>query len=355
MKYLVIDKRVIRNNLKLIKERADGAAIYADLSANACGMGLLEIAKLLRDEGIHAYAVSDPKDAALLRGSGFTEERIMMLRSTADSEELTELLEQNVICTVGSYDAAVALNGIAEGRKTVAEVQLKVDTGLGRYGFLPTETDKMAAIFKYMSRLTVIGMFSSYAASWRSKKLTEQQHATFNTVLDKITELGFETGLAHICDSTALFRYDFGKMDAVRVDTALSGRTPGKPIPGLSRVGYIEAGIEEVGWFPKGHRIGGEHGLVLKKPAKLAVLSVGYYHGFGVDNHLGERHILDLIRRPFAKGLTVKIGVQRAHVLGEVGMLHTIIDVSHIECAVGDAVVLDVDPVNVKGLPLMYL
>jgi len=354
MKYLVIDRRVIRNNLKAIKERADGAAIYADLSANACGMGLLEIAKLLRDEGIHTYAVSDSKDAAYLRNNGFTDEKIMMLRSTADSSELSELIDLNVICTVGSYDAAVAINGIAEARKTVAEVQIKVDTGLGRYGFLPTEIDKMASIFKYMSSLAICGMFSTYASSWRSQKLTLQQYEQFDMVLDKLTEMGFETGVAHICDSAALFRYDFGRMDAVRVDTALSGRIPGKNVPGISRVGYIEAGIEEVGWFPKGHRIGGERGLVTKKAMKIAVLSVGYYHGFGVDRHGGERGILELLRRR-RRGLFVKIGGQRARVLGEVGMMHTIIDVTSIECTVGDPVILDVDPVNVKGLPIMYL
>lgn len=354
MKYLVIDRRVVRNNLKAIKERADGAEIYADLSANACGMGLLEIAKLLRDDGVHSFAVSDPRDAAYLRGKGFTDEKIMMLRSTSDSKELSELIDLNVICTIGSYDAAVALNGIAEAKKTVTEVQIKVDTGLGRYGFLPTEADKIAAIFKYMPNLAVIGTFTTYAASWRSKKLTLCQFNTFNQVLDKITEMGFEPGAAHACDSAALFRYDFGKMDAVRIDTALSGRIPGKNIGGLSRVGYIEAGIEEVGWFPKGHRVGGEHGFVTKKPTKIAVLSVGYYHGFGVGRHISEHRFLDVFKWRKSK-LYARINGQRARVLGNVGMLHTILDVSHIECAVGETAILDVDPINVKGLPLMYL
>ena len=79
MKHLVIDKRVIRNNIRAVKEKADGAAIYADLSANAYGMGLWEVAQLLRDEGIRNFAVSDPRDAALLRNNGFTDENIMML------------------------------------------------------------------------------------------------------------------------------------------------------------------------------------------------------------------------------------------------------------------------------------
>ena len=353
MKNLVIDRRAVRSNLQAIKERADGAAIYADLSANACGMGLWETAQLLRDEGVRTFAVSDVNDAALLRRNGFTEERIMMLRSTADPDELRQLLELGVICTVGSYDAAVALNGIAERQGTVAEVQIKIDTGLGRYGFSPTETDRMAAVYKYMSSLAVVGTFTTFSASWRSRKMTEKQLELFDQTLDKLNDMGFETGLVHACDSAALFRYDFGRMDAVRVDTALCGRIPGKPTPGLSKVGYIEAGLEEVGWYNKGRRIGEEHGVVIKKPTKIAIISVGYYHGFSVDRHYNQRSLLDRFiqrrRTPY-----VKVNGQRAKVIGNVGLMYTMIDVTKIECTVGDIAVMDVDPVNVKGLPILY-
>ncbi len=354
MKHLVIDKRVIRNNIRSIKEKADGAAIYADLSANAYGMGLWEVAQLLRDEGIRNFIVSDPRDASLLRKNGFTDECIMMFRSTADPDELAELIDLSVVCAVGSYDAAVALNGIAQARGTIAEVQIKIDTGLGRYGFSPSEIDKVEKIYNYMSNLAVVGTFTTFSASWRSKKATLQQLETFNLALDQIEERKLEIGNAHCCDSAALFKYDFGHMDAVRADLALCGRIPGKHIPSLSKVGYIEAGLEEVGWFNKGHRIGAEHGVVIKKPTKIAVLSVGYYHGFGVDRHNSERSFWDrfLNRR---RGLYVRVNGKRAKVLGNIGMMHTLIDVTDIECSVGDIAIMDVDPVNVKGLPREYL
>ncbi|MGE4485498.1 MAG: alanine racemase [Oscillospiraceae bacterium] len=350
MKNLVIDKRVIKSNLQAVKERADGAAIYADLSGDAFGMGLLETARLLRDEGIRHFAVSDQKDAAVLRKNSFEEERIMMLRSTADSNELEQLIDLNVICTVGSYDAAVAINGIAEARKTVCEVQVKIDTGLGRYGFMPAETDKIAAIYKYMPNLAVVGMFTTFSASWKSKKITLSQLDMFNEVLDKLISMGYDVGAVHACDSAALFRYDFGRMDAVRVGTALSGRVAGKSIPGLHKVGYIEAGLEEVGWFPKGHRIGGN--IILKSPTKLAVLSVGYYHGFGVTQQ--EDHSFFEMLKSQRRRRYVKFGSQKARVLGDIGMMHTIVDVTKIDCTVGDIAVMDVDPVNVKGLLRVY-
>jgi alanine racemase len=352
VKNLVIDRRVVRNNLKEVKERAGGVEIYADLSANAYGMGLIEIARLLHGEGIRSFAISDPSDADTLRRQGLTEERLMMLRSTADPDELAKLIELSVICTIGSYEAAVALNGIAESRGVVAEAQIKIDTGLGRYGFMPTETEQIASIYKYLSSVAVVGTFTTFSASWRSKKTTLAQLDTFNSVLDKLSDMGFEPGLAHAYDSAALFKYELDSMDAVRVGDALSGRVPGKAAPGLAKVGYIEAGIEEVGWFPKGHTIGGERGVKLGKPTKIAVMSVGYYHGFGVELTGGRPRIADLLRR--TRRLGVKINGQRARVIGDVGLMHTLADVTNIECTAGDVAIMDVDPVNVKGLTRMY-
>ena len=349
MKSLIIEKNAIKNNVAAVKTRARGVEIFADLSGDAFGLGLLTTAKLLRDEGIRSFAVSDPKDAETLRSAGFIEEKLMMLRSTADSEELRRLIDLNVICTVGSYDSAVAINGLAEENRTVCEVQIKVDSGLGRYGFMPSETDKIASIFRYMPNLAIVGMFSTYSQSWKSKKITLLQMDTFQSVLDKLTEMGFEVGTTHICDSAALFKYDFGRMDAIRVGTAFSGRVPGG-VPGLTKVGYIEASVEEVGWFPKNHRVGS---AVLKKPARLAVLSVGYYHGFGVINLETGQGILDFIRFRRKKP-TVKIGGQRVKVVGDIGMMHTIVDVTRVNCRVGDIATMDADPVNVKGLPRVY-
>ena len=353
MKNLVIDLRVVRNNLRAIKDRAEGVHVFADISANAGGMGLLTIATFLRDEGIRNFIVSDPDDARLLRQNNFTRERIMMLRSTADPNEISQLLSYGVVCTAGSYDAAVAINGIAESRNMIADIQVKIDTGLGRYGFQPTELDKVAAIYRYMSSLNVVGTFTTFSASWRNKKLTFSQLDIFNKVLDKLIDMGFEPGAAHACDSAALFKYEIDFMDAVRVDTALSGRIPGKALYGVSRVGHIEAGLEEVGWYPKGHTIGSERGFVTKVPTRIAILSVGYFHGFGVDRYIVERSLFDIVK--WRRRITyVKINGQRARVLGSVGLMHTMVDVTSIDCTVGDIALLDVDPVNVKGLPIEY-
>ena len=50
----------------------------------------------------------------------------------------------------------------------------------------------------------------------------------------------------------------------------------------------------------------------------------------------------------------MKIGGQRVKVVGDIGMMHTVVDVTKLDCRVGDVATMDVDPVNVKGLPRAY-
>ncbi len=352
MKNLVIDKNAIKKNIRAIKERAGGLTVYADLSADACGLGLLETAYVLRDEGIRNFAISDPKDARELRTHGFIEETIMMLRSTADAGELTELIDLGVVCTVGSYDAGVAINGIAEERKTVCEVQIKVDTGLGRYGFSADELDKIVSVYKYMTNLAVVGVFTTYSDSGRKAKNEQSQVAVFASVLERLRSMGFETGVTHAFDSSSLFSGQPEGIDAVRVGPAIAGRIPGKNIPALTKVGFIETSIEEVGWFTKGHKISG--GKRLRKATRLAVLSVGYYHGFGVMTMDEQESFFRRLFFPARNRKFVKVAGHKARVMGSVGMMHTIIDVTDINCTVGDTVIMDANPLYVKGLARVY-
>ena len=84
----------------------------------------------------------------------------------------------------------------------------------------------------------------------------------------------------------------------------------------------------------------------------MAAISVGYYNGFGVDTEIRHKGLLSLLRRKRRPYVTIK--GKRAKVIGDIGMLHTLVDVTNINCTVGDVAELDVDPVNVKGLTITY-
>ena len=110
-----------------------------------------------------------------------------------------------------------------------------------------------------------------------------EQLDEFNQTVKAVQAAGFETGVVHAAGSYALMRYDFARMDAVRVGTALLGRCRRVKGDGLQKVGWGEAAIDDIHWLPKGHTVGNETLVCLKRPTRVAVLPVGYQNGFGVE------------------------------------------------------------------------
>jgi len=353
MKRLVLEKEAIKKNIARIKDKAGSALIYAVLTGDAYGAGLVEMATLLRDEGIGRFAVSEPEEAQKLRKAGFVDEEILMLRSTTDREELEKLIDLNVICSIGSYDAGTALNGIAEGRATVVEAHIQVDTGMGFGGFIPSEPDKVLSMYRYLPNVALSGIYTQIHTANGGKKGAEQQVEQLRQMLDTIHEAGFETGIVHAAGSYALMHYEFARLDGVRVGSALLGRGR-KELRGLTKVGYGEAKLEEIRWLPKGHTVGNDKKVVLKQPTRVAVLPVGYQNGFGVEAQRKGSLWGAIFRWWRGRKTYVRVGTQRVRVLGRVGAFETLLDVTELKCASGDIAVFDIDPLFAKGLKKEY-
>ena len=248
MRSLLIDKNALRANLNEVRARAGSADIVADLSGDGQGVGLLRMARFLQEEGLGSFAVSETQDAALLRRSGFSEERILMLRSVTNPGQLQELMDAEVIFTLGSYEAGIALNALAGERHTVAEARIRIDTGLGQYGFLPRETDKMLTLYRQMPNIAISGLYT-LPASTNILSETQKQVEEFMTAARALQEQGVNTGVLMALDSAALFRGEFGEQNAVCIGSALIGRVPVKAGSGLTRVGVLEASLEELKWL----------------------------------------------------------------------------------------------------------
>ena len=342
VKTLVIEKEAIRRNAAVIKEKAGSAAIYAVLTGDACGAGLVDLAKLLREEGIGRFAVSEPEEARQLRKAGFVDEEILMLRSTTDREELEELIDLGVVCTIGSHDTGVALNGLAEARSTVVEAHIQVDTGMGYGGFLATEPEKVLSMYRYLPNVALSGIYTQIHAAGKKGREAAEQLAIFQQVVEAVHAAGFETGTVHAAGSSALMNYEFARLDAVRVGSAFLGRCRRSRGDRLTTVGTGEAAIEEIRWLPKGHTVGN------------SAVPVGYQNGLGVERprETGLLSFLGAWRR--SRRRYVRIGEQKARVIGQIGAIETLVDVTNIKCAPGDMAVFQVDPLYAKGLKRVY-
>lgn len=357
MKTLVADKNALRANLNEIRSRAGNADIMADLSADGQGLGLLRMAKFLAEEGITHFAVTETRDALQLRRGGFHQEHILLLRSITDVRELQDLIDNSVTFTIGSNEAGIALNGLAGELHTVAEARIRVDTGLGQYGFLPSETDKMLNLYRHMPGLAITGMYTCMSGV-NLKSAAEAQYQAFMGAAETLKAQGVDTGCLMALDSCSLFRIEAADQGAVLAGSALIGRTPLRTGSGLTKVGAVEATLEEVKWLPEGSVIGLGKGKTLKKPTRVAVVDLGWANGIGVL-HRTERQELPLFKR--LKALVqpgekfepvVKVGGKRVPILGQTGMTALTLDVTKCECSPRDLAVLDVDPRMVRFLPV---
>ena len=354
MKTLVIEREAVKNNIAVIREQAGASAIYAVLTGDAYGAGTVEMACLLREEGVGRFAVSEAADAKALRKAGLVEEEILMLRSTADREELEQLIDLNVVCTVGSPEAGMALNSVAEGRATVAEAHIQIDTGMGFGGFLAGEPDKILSAYRNLPNVAISGIYTQIHALKKNSSDAAAQMGAFRQVVDAVHGAGFETGTVHAAGSFALLHYDFARLDAVRAGSALLGRCRRTRGDGLLRVGYGEVPIQEVRWLPRDHTVGNEVLVTLKKPTRVAVLPVGYQNGFGVSRPRDTGLWATLRRWWTAKRLTVRIGGKKARIIGRIGAIETVVDVTDLKCSAGETAVFDIDPVFARGFERVY-
>lgn len=362
MKAYVVEKEALSHNIELLQKMANGVPIWAVLKGNGYGIGVLPLARHLAEAGIDHFCVTEVREAELLRENGFEDDSILMLRSTGDPAELNRLMDLRVILTIGSWETACAINAIAAERADVVEAHLKIDTGMGRYGFLPDELDQLLPIFRYMPGLHVTGIYTHLHSAFCSQKATIAQAEAFQGVLDQLHAAGCETGMAHMLNSAGLLKYPQYAMDGVRVGSAILGRVSVRGNFGLTRIGECQATVEELRWLPKGHSCGYGAGWTAKKPTRVAVFSVGWYHGFGVEmgNDLFRfrdclRGVLRNLRQMiFKKHITVTVNGKKCRVLGHIGMLHTCVDVTNVPCAVGDPAVFDLKPLLLKGIEVVY-
>lgn len=272
-----------------------------------------------------------------------------MLRSTTDREELEQLVDLNVVCTISSVDTGLALNALAENRSTVACAHIQVDTGMGFGGFLVSEPEKILLAYRSLPNVALEGIYTQLHGMKVGDPEAVRQLEQFHTVLDTIHAAGFETGTVHAAGSFALLHNDSARLDGVRAGSAILGRCRRTRDDRLKTVGYGEVPLAEVRWLPKGHSVGMDKPIVLKKPTRVAVLPVGYQNGLGVIRPRETTFWALLARWRQMKKRAVRVCGQKVRVIGPIGATETLLNVTNLKCSAGELATFDIDPLFAQG------
>ena len=364
MNTFVIEKEALCHNIKTILSRAGEKKVYAVIKGDGYGFGLCEYAKILMESGVSALAVTEPEEVSALRESGISCE-ILMMRSTVLPDEIESLILNDATLTVGSNEAAVAINGIAGKLGKKAKAHIKIDTGMGRYGYSLDEIEKVSAVYDYLENIEVCGIYTHLNAAFGNKKKTLMQIADFYSVVDSLRREGHDVGCVHFAASVAFFRFnDVNFADALRIGSAFTGRLAYPCKNDLKRVGHLESDVCELRWINKGATVGYGSAYRARSARKIAIVPLGYSHGFGVEKirdsyriRDGLRYVLQDIKRViFGEKQYATLSGKKVRILGHIGMLHTVLDVTNIPCEIGDTVSYKVNPLYVnKSVARKYI
>ncbi|TAJ78702.1 alanine racemase [bacterium] len=324
-----IDLEALRWNFRQVRKKVGRPVkVLSVVKANAYGHGAVQVARALEDEGSYGFGVATLEEGIELRKGGL--QSPVLILAGIYPEQIEELLEYHLTPTICEVEALRLLERLARKRGVSLPFHLKVDTGMGRLGFLPSEIDSWMPELAGIKALKLEGVFSNFSQAERADgDYTQGQVETFKNVVKGLKAQGHHPRLVHLANSAAVIALPSSYFTMVRPGLVLYGIYPSRDMArrlSLKPVLTWKTRILQLKRVPKGAGISYGRTFVTKRESLIAVLPVGYADG---------------CHRLLSNRGTVLVRGKRAPIVGRICMDLTMIDVTDIRgVKQGDEVVL---------------
>lgn len=327
--WIDVDLAAVAANVRALQAIArPRLGVTAVVKAQAYGLGAVAVARAALAAGARAVAVARVAEAAELRGAGISAP-ILLMGGWAPGET-AEVVRLGLTPTLTDWGAAEQLAAAAGRAGRVLGVEVKVDTGITRYGAPPAEAMALVRGCARLASLRLDGFYTHFAAADDPDPFfAHQQLARYLAICRGLEAEGLRLGLRHAANSAGALRIPGAGLDTVRAGVALSG---GYATGWVPRTGALRPAIAVKSRLVRLHSpavgtsIGYGRTYKVYRPMRVGLVSCGYADG--LPRACGNRgHVL--------------VRGRRAPLVGTVSMDMTMVDVSHIPDAhVGDEVVL---------------
>ncbi len=327
--WLEIDLGKIKSNFRALRNYIKPETkIMAVVKSDAYGHGLEETAKALEFAGADCFAVESIDEGVRLRKAKI-EKPVLVLGFAGFGDYITAITN-DLDLTVWDRDMVRQLSKAAIEIKKPANVYIKLNTGMNRYGLEKSEIVEFAVFLKRQPKINTVGVYSHFAnAEGREKSLTFKQLGTFQESKDMLEKAGFSNLTFHIANSAATLSMTSTHFDMVRLGITLYGLSPTPELgtffdltPALS----WKTKIAQIRKIPGGENVGYGNDTKVNSPSYIATVPVGYADGY-------DRKLSNIAK--------VLVGGKRVPVIGKVCMNAMMLDVSAVEnIKIGDEVVL---------------
>ncbi len=282
--WLEVDLDKIAHNVRLLRSRVHRSCeIMGVLKADAYGHGVLALAPVFLENGVSRLAVSMLDEAIQLRRAEITAPILVL--SYTDPRRAREILQHKITQTVYSRDLAEALSQAATELGTEARIHIKLDTGMGRVGFLAGyQAVKEIGYIRSLPNLVVEGLYSHFAnADTADASASQSQFEQFMSISRELDRIGLPIPLKHVCNSAATMRFPAMHLDMVRPGLLLYGMTPpGCPAswPDLKPALTLKTSVILAKWLPAQSSISYGSKFTTVKDSLIATIPIGYADGY---------------------------------------------------------------------------
>lgn len=327
--WLKIDLGALRHNFKQIQNITPNTKIMAVVKANAYGHGDVKVAKTLLSEGAYGLAVATLAEGIMLRQAGVVAP--ILLLSFVDYNSMYQAIQYNLTQTVYTLEMAKTISETAAELGDDAKIHLAFDSGMGRIGFREGEESlKVAAEISKLPNIEIAGVFSHFAsADETDKAYTQMQLAKFQKFVVDLENLGIKPEIIHTANSAAIMDMPETHCNMVRAGIIMYGCYPSEEVVkskiDLKPVMSFKAKITCVKTIDAGDSVSYGRIFTADAPMKIATIPVGYADGFN-RKHSNNGYVM-------VKG-------HKAQIVGRVCMDQFMVDVTGIDVAIGDEVLL---------------
>jgi len=303
------------------------------VKAFAYGSGSVEVARTLQHHRCDYLAVAVADEGAELRREGI---RIPIAVMNPEKGSFGMIFDHKLEPEIYSFRLLNAFIAAAEKLGlTDYPIHIKIDSGMHRLGFEPTDMEQLLTRLKIQNQVKVRSVFSHLSGADEAKfdAFTKQQIVSFTNCADQISGAFSHYIMRHILNSAGVERFPEAQFDMVRLGIGHFGIST-LPDVNLKQVCALKTIILQIKTVKAGETVGYSRKGLVNTDKRIAVIPIGYADGFDrkLGNGVGE----------------VFINGKRAKVIGNVCMDLCMIDVTDIEANEGDVVEIFGDNITIS-------
>ncbi|WP_409151579.1 bifunctional UDP-N-acetylmuramoyl-tripeptide:D-alanyl-D-alanine ligase/alanine racemase [Sphingobacterium sp. BS-2] len=291
---LEINLNAISNNLMLYRSLIPkNVKLMAMVKAFSYGSGSFEVANLLQFSKVDYLTVAFADEGVELRTAGIA---LPIMVLSPDRDTFQSLIQHNLEPEVYSMDFLHEFIEFLEEQKiNDFKIHLKLDTGMHRLGFFPSEIDSVIEKLKSQKQVRVQSFFTHLVASGdpNQDEFTASQISSYLTAAQKLEQgLGYKF-IKHVANTSAIVRWPEAHLDMVRLGIGLYGVDMDKNLMNLEQVSCLKTTVTQIKELQAGETVGYDRKGVLSRDSKIATVKIGYADGYArrFGNSVGKMQI----------------------------------------------------------------